>query len=113
MGPNKKKTNAGNVGPRGIFLDRSTREGTQAPSLTPADLQRIDECLLSHTSQQWQKVAKIIGSTMTVLGRQFPDIPEVFYAQRIKHLAAAGAIEAVGGMNRIRHSEVRIADTKS
>ena len=93
--------------------DRSTREGTQAPSLTPADLQHIDVCLLSHTSQEWQKVAKIIGSTMTVLRGQFPDIPDVFYAQRVKHLAAAGAIEAVGDLNRIRHSEVRIANARS
>ena len=92
--------------------DPSTREGTQAASLTPADLQRIDECLLSHTSQKWQKVAKIIGSTMTVLGRQFPGVPDVFYAQRIKHLAEAGAIEAVGDLDRIRYSEVRIAGIK-
>lgn len=87
----------------------STTEGTQAPLLTAADLQRIDECLLSHTSQEWQKVARIIGSTMAVLGRQFPNVPDVFYAQRIKHLAESGAIETVGDLNRIRYSEARIA----
>jgi hypothetical protein len=85
----------------------------QSPSLTAADLQRIDECLLSHTSQEWQKVARVIGSTMAVLGSQFPNVPDVLYAQRIKHLAEAGVIEAVGDLNRIRHSEVRIADMKS
>jgi hypothetical protein len=88
----------------------STPEGTQAPSLTAADLQLIDECLLSHTSKEWQKVARIIGSTMAFLGSQFPNVPDVFCAQRIKHLAEAGAIE-VGGLNRIRYCEVRIADT--
>jgi len=35
----------------------------------------------------------------------------VFYALRIKHLAEAGAIEAIGDLNRIRYSEVRIAGT--
>lgn len=90
----------------------STTEGTQVPLLTAADLQRIDECLLSHTSQEWQKVARIIGSTMAVLGRQFPDVPDVFYAQRIKHLAESGAIEAVGDLNRMRYREVRIAGIK-
>jgi uncharacterized protein DUF3658 len=69
--------------------DPSTREGTRVPSLTAAHLQRIDECLLSHTSQEWQKVARVIGSTMAVLGPQFPYVPDVFYAQRIKHLAEA------------------------
>jgi hypothetical protein len=93
--------------------DPSTREAKQAPSLTAADLQRIDECLLSHTSQEWQKVARVIGSTMAVLRPQFPNVPDVFYAQRIKHLAEAGAIEAVGDLNRIRYSEVRIAGIKS
>ena len=83
----------------------------QLPSLTAADLQCIDECLLSHTSQQWQKVASVIGSTMAVIGPQFPNVPDVFYAERIKHLAETGAIEAIGDLNRIRHSEIRIAGT--
>ena len=89
--------------------DPSTRE---APSLTAADLQRIDECLLSHTSQEWRKVARVIGSTMAALGRKFSGVPDVLYTQRIKHLAEAGAIEAAGNLNRIRYSEVRIARTK-
>ena len=80
----------------------------QATSLTAADLQRIDDCLLLHTSREWQKVARAIGYTMAVLGREFPNVPDVFYAQRIKHLAETGAIEAVGDLNRIRYSEIRI-----
>lgn len=88
----------------------STSEGTQALSLTAADLQRIDECLLSNTSLEWQKVARVIGSTMAVLGPQFPN---VFYAERIRHLVEAGAMEAVGDLNRIRYSEVRLAGIKA
>lgn len=91
----------------------STSEGTQALSLTAADLQRIDECLLSNTSLEWQKVARVIGSTMAVLGPQFPNVPDVFYAERIRHLVEAGAMEAVGDLNRIRYSEVRLAGIKA
>lgn len=46
---------------------------------------------------------------MVVLGSQFPGVPDVFYAQRVRRLVEAGAIEAVGDLNRIRYSEIRIA----
>lgn len=80
----------------------------RASQLTAADLQRIDECLLSHMSHRWQKVARIIGLTMTVLYCDFPGLPDVFYGLRIKHLAESGAIEAAGNLNRMRYSEVRL-----
>jgi uncharacterized protein DUF3658 len=83
------------------------------PDIHSLSLHRIDECLLSHGSREWQKVARVIGSVMAVLGPQFPNAPHVFYAQRIKHLAEIGAIEAAGDLNRIRYSEVRIAAIKS
>ncbi len=72
----------------------------QARLLTAADLKRIDECLLSNTSHQWRKVARVIGQTMLVLGREFPGMPDVFYSSRIKHLAESGAIEAAGNLSR-------------
>jgi hypothetical protein len=84
---------------------------TQARLLTADDLESIDECLLSHTSHQWRKVARVIGSTMAVVGHRFPKIPDVFYSQRIKHFVESGVIEAVGNLNRMRHSEIRLADT--
>jgi hypothetical protein len=51
----------------------------QARLLTPAQLQRIDECLLSHVSQQFRKVAYVIGQTMKEINGEFPGIPDVFY----------------------------------
>jgi hypothetical protein len=84
----------------------------KARLLTPADLQRIDESLLSNASRQWHKVARIIGRTMMELGNQF-DLPDVFFSTRIKHLVASGALEAVGNLNRMRFSEVRIPDSSN
>jgi len=87
-------------------------EEAQVRLLTATDLQRIDECLLSHTSHQWRKVARVIGQTMLVLGREFPAIPDVIYRLRIKHLAESGVIESAGNLNRMRYSEIRIPDEK-
>jgi hypothetical protein len=86
-----------------------TPEGeAQARLLTAADLRRIDECLLSKTSLQWSKVARVIGQTMLVLDREFPGLPDVFYGLRIKHPAESGVIESAGNLNRMRFSEFRL-----
>ena len=81
---------------------------TQARLLTASDLQHIDECLLSQATHQWHKVARIIGLTMKILNHEFPDLPDAFYSLRIQHLVECGAIEAIGNLNRMRYSEVRI-----
>lgn len=83
-------------------------EEAQARLLTSADLKRIDECLLSNVSHRWSKVARVIGQTMLILSREFPGMPDAFYASRIKHLAESGAIEAAGNLERMRYSEIRI-----
>ena len=84
----------------------------QARLLTAAQLQRIDECLLLHTSHQWRKVAYVIGQTMKEIHGEFPGIPDIFYGLRIKHLAESGAIEAAGNLDRMRFSEIRLPRAK-
>jgi hypothetical protein len=90
----------------------NSEEEAQARLLTAADLKRIDECLLSNTSHQWRKVARVIGQTMLVLDREFPGLPDVFYSTRIKHLVESGTIEAAGNLNRMRYSEIRLPEPK-
>ena len=80
-----------------------------ARALTEAQLKRIDEALLAQTTHQWSKVARVIGYAMRDLRSEFPDLPDVFYAIRVKHLAATGKIEAAGNLDRMRFSEVRLA----
>jgi hypothetical protein len=80
---------------------------------TAAELQRIDECLLFQASDQWRKVARVIGRTMMELEREFPHLADGFYSLRVKHLVQSGALEAAGNLDRIRHSEVRIAGPRS
>ena len=80
----------------------------RAARLTEAELRTIDECILSNITHRLQKTARVVVLTMRSLGEQSPELPPVFYSGRIKHLAAAGLIEAAGNLNRMRFSEVRL-----
>ena len=82
------------------------------PNLSTADLERIDSCLMSYISDQYKKVAFVIGQAMMELGGEYP-LPDMFYATRIKHLAATGVIEAAGTLDRIRFSEVRLSQGRA
>jgi len=84
-------------------------EQARAASLTEAELRTIDECILSNISHHFRKTAKVVALTMGDIGANLR-LPDVFYSGRIKHLAAAGLIEAAGNLNRMRHSEVRLAN---
>jgi len=76
--------------------------------LKTADLERIDASLMSFIPDRYGKVAFVIGQAMLKLKDEYPALPDMFYASRIKHLAATGVIEAVGNLDRIRFSEVRL-----
>lgn len=90
-----------------------SEEETRARLLTPAELQRIDEALLSNATKRFQKVAMLIYVTMKELREEIPGLPDVFYASRIKHLVASGQLEGAGNLDRMRFSEVRLAGPKS
>jgi hypothetical protein len=98
--------------PDDLEMDGPLRPEAEARvnQLTAADLQRIDECLLSHMSHRWQKVARIVSLSMMALQHDFPDLPDGIFGLRIKHLAESGAIESAGNLGRMRYSEVRIPD---
>jgi hypothetical protein len=81
--------------------------------LKPADLERIDLCLMSYISDQYSKVAFIIAQAMLELHTEYPALPDMFYASRIEHLASTGVIEPAGNLDRIRFSEVRLRNIDS
>lgn len=78
-------------------------------SLSPDDVARIDDELLSNCRDRWRKVAMIVGMTMS---GDSPTIhencPDVFYSQRIKALVDKGMLESRGDLARMRYSEVRL-----
>jgi len=89
------------------------------PALTPEqaihvsrlkqeDLWEIDRVLLAQSAPVWRKVARIVGMTIGELSERFPNIPDIYYAQRLRRLVAVGELESQGNLEYMRLSEVRL-----
>lgn len=76
--------------------------------LKQEDLWEIDRVLLAQSATTWRKVARIVGTTIGELSDRFPNIPDVYYAQRVRRLVAVGELESQGNLEYMRHSEVRL-----
>jgi len=75
--------------------------------LTQEDLWEMDRVLLYQASGSWRKVARIVGMTIDELSTRFPHIPDIYYAQRVRHLVEVGKLESQGNLAYMRFSEVR------
>lgn len=69
---------------------------------------KIDAALLSHARTQNRKVAMLVGLTMGDKALCVPGLPDVFYALRVKTLAARGLLIAEGDLDYMRYCEVRL-----
>jgi Protein of unknown function len=97
-----------------VPLDRLTAEQeARIAQLTDADLGDIDNCILSNATTQWRKVAMVVALTMNALSDLFSDLPDSFYAMRIKELFAQGRLESQGDVEFMRFSEVRLPEISS
>ena len=76
--------------------------------LKQEDLWEIDRVLLAHSATTWQKLGRIVGMTIGELSERFPDIPDIYYAQRLRRLVAVGELESQGNLEYMRYSEVRL-----
>jgi len=85
----------------------TVEQQAQASKLSASELRQIDLALLATADSHWRKVARIVGTTMTSMEQRPKGLPDVFYAQRIQHLVATGALESQGNLKRMRFSEVR------
>jgi hypothetical protein len=77
-------------------------------ALTPDDLGAIDLALLAASDSNWRKVAFVVGTAMDAYPHLYHDVPDVFYAQRVRALVSAGQLEAQGNLHRMRFSEIRL-----
>ena len=78
--------------------------------LTAEELQQIDDALMSEASNQFRKVARIVGFGMMTDELSFEGIPDIFYASRVKKLVEEGRLISQGNLDYIRFSEVRLPD---
>jgi hypothetical protein len=76
--------------------------------LKQEDLWEMDRVLLAQSARTWHKVAHIVLMTMGELSERFPNVPDVYYAQRVRRLVAVGELESQGNLECMRLSEVRL-----
>ena len=46
--------------------------------------------------------------TTSELSERFPNVPDVYYAQRVRRLVAVGELESQGNLEYMRYIEVRL-----
>jgi hypothetical protein len=85
-------------------------QSLRVSKLRQEDLQEIDRVLLSQAGPGWRKVARIVSGAIGELSARLPDVPDVYYAQRVRNLVAAGRLESQGNLLFMRYSEVRLPE---
>jgi pimeloyl-ACP methyl ester carboxylesterase len=76
--------------------------------LSQEDLWDIDREILAQSAHSWRKVARIVGQVIDKLSSRIPDVPDTYYAQRVRHLVEIGKLESQGDLHYMRHGEVRL-----
>ena len=83
-------------------------QSLRVSKLTQEDLWDIDREILAQSARSWRKVARIVGQAIDKLSARIPDVPDVYYAQRVRHLVEIGKLESQGDLHFMRFSEVRL-----
>lgn len=82
-------------------------QSLRVSKLRQEDLWEMDRVLVAQTSEDWRKVARIVGTAISELSARLPNVPDIYYAQRVRHLVEAGELESQGNLAYMRYSEVR------
>ena len=77
-------------------------------NLTDEDLEIIDAALMNNITEQWRKMARVIGITMRDLEGNYYGLPDLFYGERIRALREKSLFESHGDLRKMRYSEVRL-----
>ena len=91
----------------GGALDQEARDAIAR--LGEHDLQKIDQAILSSLGREWKKAGFITAGVMIVAPDEYEDLPEMFYASRIRVLAEASRIETKGDARALKTFEIRLA----
>ncbi len=77
-------------------------------TLSAGDLEAIDAALLKNITEQWRKMARVIGATMIDLEGKYYGLPDLFYGERVRALKEKNLFESQGDLRKMRYSEVRL-----
>jgi pimeloyl-[acyl-carrier protein] methyl ester esterase len=83
-------------------------QSLRVSKLTQDDLWDIDREILAQSARSWRKVARVVGQAIDKLSARIPDVPDIYYAQRVRHLVEIGKLESQGDLHFMRNSEVRL-----
>ena len=86
----------------------SPEDSARVAELSERDVRNLDEALMAEASPQWRKVARLVGGAMSHQLTRIAGIPDLFYAQRVRHLVESGLLESRGDLRYMGFSEVRI-----
>jgi hypothetical protein len=86
----------------------SEEQAQVAASLSAELIARIDAELMSHAKGKNRKVAMLVGGAMMNPELRVPGLPDLYYAQRVRALVAAGQLVAEGNLDFMCFSEVRL-----
>jgi hypothetical protein len=93
-------------------LPPSPEETARHAALTNDQRREIDALLLKNSSGTWQKMARIIASTMLEVAPELRDVSDNYFAGRLRHLVAVGQLEARGYLAAMRYSELRLNNAR-
>ncbi len=86
----------------------TAEQTSRVAKLSDEDVLRIDAALLANACHQNRKVAAVVGYTLMELRATIPNVPDIYYAQRVRELVQRGALVADGNLSYMRYSEVRL-----
>ena len=91
----------------------SPEEEARVAQLTTKEIEVIDETLMSNAKPRWRKIAMLVGLTIGQLQDRIKDIPDIYYAQRVRRLVESGHLESQGNLAYMRFSEVRLPENRA
>lgn len=86
----------------------SEEEQARVDQLSEEELSFIDRTIIESTSNQWRKVARVVGTTMSATPDAFKLAPDIYYAKRVAKLVSEGKLESQGNLDYMGFSEVRL-----
>jgi len=81
---------------------------SKAAALSEAQRQALDDALLRHVSDDWRKIARVVGTAMEESAVRTHGLPDIFYSERVRDLIEMGVLEAQGDVRTMGLGEVRL-----
>lgn len=89
---------------------RTDLEQKRIDQLSAEEIKSIDDELIANASTRFRKVARVVGEAMRRQCNSIPNVPDIFYASRVKKLVEEGRLIAAGNLDYMRLSEVKLPD---